>query len=880
LFTRSGELWVGTAKGAGRFDGKRFQTVGSERALPGQSIRRIAEDPDGTLWFVGDGWPFNEAGALTCLRGGRWTSFTNLPATTVNQPVNYFRSKSGQQFVIGRDGVAEKKGEVFVPLSFPEAGQPCWFLEEDDKDVVGLRPGALLRLHGKKWDVQRIPLARMESSLPLPLLVTRDHRIYSCFSDGVNVRIYCWEGNTFKAASAPLYCGVTAIEQMREAPDGALWVLGEDLLARCNLGAGEWREYLALPPPVLAESAGGVIFAEEGRAYRFAHDQFEVVRDYLEAEVMDRNGAGWKRQGQDILQLKSGRLVQTYGPEETGIPEAAALALDSVGTLWVAGYDAQRTNTLWTFDGKDWKRCHALAFSGQPYSALIPDPASGLWVFLDQGVVHVDDKGCESYPLSNQDAFPVDIREFVDSQGRPWISGHSGAFRLDPLTRSWEVQPELGSRNIMAMLLRHQETWLVSDSGGENGISLLRPGVWKDFRIPTTAFASQAADGTLFFGGSGSLYFVPPDCEGPPNQLRLLEGRRMTHLIKDQAGDLWLGARDANGPSVLRYHAGVVPPKTLILRADAQARLDHHFLAQVVGLDRFVPLREQKSFLFSWRFDRGLWTDFTAFPSEGIPVNALGKGRHRFEIRARNEYLQVDPSPAQWTFVVTSPPLQEQSWFKPAVAMTLLLVCLLAAVATERATRYRQAHGRLAQTHQQLSQAFEQIRSLNEGLERRVAERTAELEQTHKQLLSVSRQAGMAEVATGVLHNVGNVLNSVNVSASLLRDRIRLLRLANVGKAANLIVAHAHDLGRFLTQDEKGRQLPGYLAKLADVLTEEQAKLLEETSDLTQNVEHIKKIVAMQQSYAKVSGVTERVAVAEVVESALKMQWAPMRGIP
>ena len=41
-----------------------------------------------------------------------------------------------------------------------------------------------------------------------------------------------------------------------------------------------------------------------------------------------------------------------------------------------------------------------------------------------------------------------------------------------------------------------------------------------------------------------------------------------------------------------------------------------------------------------------------------------------------------------------------------------------------------------------------------------------ELEKLNKQLVDTSRQAGMAEVATGVLHNVGNVLNSVNVSAS------------------------------------------------------------------------------------------------------------------
>ena len=34
----------------------------------------------------------------------------------------------------------------------------------------------------------------------------------------------------------------------------------------------------------------------------------------------------------------------------------------------------------------------------------------------------------------------------------------------------------------------------------------------------------------------------------------------------------------------------------------------------------------------------------------------------------------------------------------------------------------------------------------------------------------------MAEVATNVLHNVGNILNSVNISASLVAERVRQIQ--------------------------------------------------------------------------------------------------------
>ena len=66
--------------------------------------------------------------------------------------------------------------------------------------------------------------------------------------------------------------------------------------------------------------------------------------------------------------------------------------------------------------------------------------------------------------------------------------------------------------------------------------------------------------------------------------------------------------------------------------------------------------------------------------------------------------------------------------------------------------------------------------------ERKQAER--ERERMNAERLEMSRQAGMAEVATGVLHNVGNVLNSVNVSASsVLHDRIRNSSVGQLGKA-------------------------------------------------------------------------------------------------
>jgi len=82
---------------------------------------------------------------------------------------------------------------------------------------------------------------------------------------------------------------------------------------------------------------------------------------------------------------------------------------------------------------------------------------------------------------------------------------------------------------------------------------------------------------------------------------------------------------------------------------------------------------------------------------------------------------------------------------------------------------------------------------------------------------------------------------------------------------------HEHDLGTFITSDSKGKQLPSFLAHLSTNLVTEQTTNLKELDSLTKNIQHIKEVVAMQQNYAKVSGVTEIINPQELVEDALRM---------
>jgi signal transduction histidine kinase len=153
-----------------------------------------------------------------------------------------------------------------------------------------------------------------------------------------------------------------------------------------------------------------------------------------------------------------------------------------------------------------------------------------------------------------------------------------------------------------------------------------------------------------------------------------------------------------------------------------------------------------------------------------------------------------------------------------------------------------------------------------------------EQEAAQRQALENARHAGMAEIATNVLHNVGNVLNSVNVSTELIATRVRDSEAAGLARAVQLIEQNSEHLGDYLTNDVRGRMLPTYLKQLAQALEEERAAIADELVALTKNVRHIKEIVTTQQAYAGASSLVEPVQIVELIEDALRIDNGVLSG--
>lgn len=224
--------------------------------------------------------------------------------------------------------------------------------------------------------------------------------------------------------------------------------------------------------------------------------------------------------------------------------------------------------------------------------------------------------------------------------------------------------------------------------------------------------------------------------------------------------------------------------------------------------------------------------------------------------------------------------LETPSWWNivhTVIVIILLLVILLVALVWILSLRHNVAERtcQLVEKIELYKRTEAELKEKTHQLKAEIEERKqleTEKERTHEELMIASRQAGMAEVATGVLHNVGNVLNSVNVSASILGEKIRASKVANIPKLATLLNEHEKDLSTFLQDDQKGRKIPSYLSALSKNIDGERQEILKEIDLLRDNVNHIREIVGMQQNYARISAVSELLSLKDLIDDIFKMQ--------
>jgi DNA-binding LacI/PurR family transcriptional regulator/signal transduction histidine kinase len=168
-----------------------------------------------------------------------------------------------------------------------------------------------------------------------------------------------------------------------------------------------------------------------------------------------------------------------------------------------------------------------------------------------------------------------------------------------------------------------------------------------------------------------------------------------------------------------------------------------------------------------------------------------------------------------------------------------------------------------------------EVRGYATELEARIDDRTQQLREAQRQVVDTAHRAGMAEIAVGLMHNVGNLLNSVGVSAERIVGMCDGTRMAALRKTADLVDKDPEELATFLVREGRAPLLSEYLHRSAEELGRERDAIGSEGREMLDKVKLIRDTVKTLQEYARSERdlvLREPIDLREVVETALKLQ--------
>ncbi|HBR50077.1 MAG TPA: hypothetical protein DEA71_08320 [Nitrospira sp.] len=292
---------------------------------------------------------------------------------------------------------------------------------------------------------------------------------------------------------------------------------------------------------------------------------------------------------------------------------------------------------------------------------------------------------------------------------------------------------------------------------------------------------------------------------------------------------------------------------SIVLANEAFCRLAHQPLASILG---------RSLSQFYWEPD-----------PNGPPSTALEYPWERaIECKTLQQGVRLGfrtPVGAQHTLSVTSMPILEEG----DAVRGILVSCHDVTDVDHAKAQLRDAITKLELSQSKVVAQNEQLAQANDALTQEVAQRKRiqiEREELNRKLLERSRSVGMADVASTVLHNVGNVLNSLNISVDVAMRALKRVPVDDIAVIASLLQQHRHELVHYLSEDVQGKQIPSYLTMLAESVTQNHALVESELTGLSRNVDHIRQVVDRQVHLARPERMMcEPVCFRELMEQAL-----------
>lgn len=906
--TRDGFIWIGTQKGLVRFDGMNFVLLAPAQnpLFQHQAISALSASEDGSLWFGILNGGFGIYSANT-----GFSTLTNQPWVKPEMKVStLLQARDGSHWVGAAAGVNRWFSELQEVHSFDVKAPECLSIFEDSRNRVWL---SLLSQGVFYFDGARIvpfPDLAYTNNNVLVFGITEDQRGQFWFATQYGLRVYdsglrsnqapninsksscvltdregtvwigsdgnglfCWRDGQLSNLKRSNGLADDRITALREDRNGNLWVGTRGGLSMLSdvkfpLYSPEGTNQNTAFHSVSAAAEGGLWAGANSGLFRFDGKQFRYFG--IDAGLED----GWLKQ---VFEANDGDLYIANGAQDVEILRDGKVVARHKCSTWPCGF-AQDSESVVIGVGEQLFRIGPSGLS--PYQFTNQTSPTG-WIrslnstregtILEataNGLYLVKHGSYERFGQENGLPGNDVIWACEDVDGVIWAGLSDGLSRIHKgRVDSWTRENGLYDDFIRAIVPDDRGwLWLQSESGifRVRRDSLFLNGQ-KAHKIKCEVFDTMDAVKTS--DTADVEYSVCKTRDGRiwfPSPQGLIEVDSARIVARAEIPLAHIATVRANGETYEHANRIVVQP--------GRGELEVQYTAP-----EFVAPQKLQ---FRYKLDgyESNWEPATQRRS-AFYTN-LRPGKYQFLVQA------ISPDGLSFgrtdSFSVELRPFFHQTrWFYALCAGIALAA--LAGTYGGRVSYLKRKQLAMQADHDRLETEVQnrtaELKERTVLLEKEIEARSqmqAEIERVHRRLLEASRLAGQAEVATGVLHNVGNVLNSVNVSANLLVEQTRQSRVAAVGRVAELVNAHSGDLAAFFSHDPKGSQLPPYLTALSEHLKREQKIALEELEALRKNIDHIKEIVAMQQSYGKVAGVTTKENVAELVEDALRMNQAAL----
>ena len=738
-------LWVGSDHGVGLFEHGVYQPVGSESQLAGPCVRRISEDPDGTMWFCCDRWPdATVKGGLTKMKDGVWTSYGLADGLPSDHLLNYFRDGKGRQYAMTQVGAVQWLGERWGEI--PTPGLPegvAWMMTGDRTGrVLADFSGGIYANDGQAW-------TRLDKSAHSPVLVTREGETLSMYYDDTQLGyvVTRFVGNAFVPISAAVKTPPLMVECLLQAPDGSIWSAGNRTLIRFQPRGGAWSEFKGLPPPVLSDSMGRVWFGPGRRIVRtVSTNQFEIWEGAPSKIALGPSGTVYQLTDKQLTAWQ-GNQTRTWDWTDVGVTQKVdSLWVDGSGVTWAVN---RVTNALPAVSRMAEGIWSSVANTDKTQRFSVPvfeDPRRGLWFFEGPTdtepprLVHLDETQRVPYSL---EGLPGDISADqckVDNE-HIWVFSSNGALFNDTIKSptGWKRVVDHGAFSVYSSKRLGKALWFLSDGdgGGRREIIRYSEGVFTRTPAETGEYLGADRDGSVFVQDDEGLLILQPDRPLFPRRLPQPLPSQITSVVKGSDGSFWLGT----SPTTQHYRSDGRAPKITVIEAEGQTGEDSLLNVRLKTTAYMQPVPRAEAFQYSWRFDEGAWKPFGPWPDAGIGVKGLNPGKHRLEIQCADEGGDTNPDSVRFDFSVTPRPIQEQIWFKPVVAATMFSLVLLTATAGRRARRFRNANLQLEKEIEERERVERELHQARLGLEKRVDERTEDLRRINSELAIAMNEA-------------------------------------------------------------------------------------------------------------------------------------------